>query len=94
MTTEEQTNERISLDLDAVKQLQRAIAAIDISRDILVAGLPAYIATKHYGGIDAVVSAKATMVEMQNEILARLPEKSREWVMQGSRIGADHLRGR
>lgn len=84
--------ESIDADQTALKELQRAIAAVDIARDILVAGLPAYIAPGHYPAMDAAADLIAALRDMQRAILARLPEGPREYSSMGSRIGADSLR--
>jgi hypothetical protein len=88
--------DRIYLHQDTIKQLQRALAALDIARDILTAGIPAHTAGmgRHESAIGHVVNAKNTIADMQDVLLAGLPEGPREWVVQGSRIGADHLRNR
>lgn len=80
----------------AVLDLQRALAGLDLGLNILRGLSPVTQAmfSANEQAIAHVVNAKNTIADMQDALLASLPDDVREQVMRRSRIGADHLRGR
>lgn len=80
----------------AVIDLQRSLAMLDVGLNILkdVTPITQEMFREREQAIAEVVVAKNRMTEMQDVILAALPEDVREQVVRKSRIGAEHLRGR
>lgn len=80
------------LAYSTIRQLQRAIAALDIARDIMVAGMPAYTVNADANGAGIVADLQRKLREAQSRALAAMSDREREYIVSGSRIGADHLR--